>query len=476
MKKYQYSTLYLWHTKNTLWRLGFGLVWCAVLSAIMYSCDDFVAVDLPQSQLTTPAVFEDSGTATAAMTELYSKIRDGGLLTGSANGLSHLLGNYADELDFYGGSQNSAVPFYQNSLVATNPTVKELWNTTYNQIYGANALIEGLSNSTKLTVTVKDQLTGEALFVRALLHFYLANLYSDVPYITTTDYEQNRVAVRLTVAEVYQQAKVDLEQALLLLPEDYLSYDRVRPNVYAAHALLARINLYAGLWDEAANEASAVLNQTGLYSNDAPLAGTFLNDSNGTIWQLAAGFAGGNTLEVGTFSFEVGPPPLSALRTNFMAAFEVGDQRKDAWIGSVTDGSSTWYYPSKYKAGATGVSSEYSVVFRIAELYLIRAEARAHNGDLIGSREDLNIVRQKAVLLASTATTESELLTAILQERRVEFFTEFGHRFFDLKRYGLLQTTLSPLKPGWDATAILFPIPATELSLNPNLLPQNIGY
>jgi hypothetical protein len=109
-------------------------------------------------------------------------------------------------------------------------------------------------------------------------------------------------------------------------------------------------------------------------------------------------------------------------------------------------------------------------------MYLIRAEARAHSGDLIGAKEDLNTIRHTAGLADTSADTQDEILDAILQERRLELFTEFGHRFFDLKRFNRIQSVLSAAKPGWDAHDDLFPIPEAELSLNPKLLPQNPGY
>jgi hypothetical protein len=95
---------------------------------------------------------------------------------------------------------------------------------------------------------------------------------------------------------------------------------------------------------------------------------------------------------------------------------------------------------------------------------------------LIGAQEDLNVVRHLAGLGNTSSNTQSDLLAAVLQERRVELFTEFGHRFFDLKRFGSIQTVLTAVKPGWDGHDVLFPIPETELTLNPHLLPQNLGY
>ena len=92
------------------------------------------------------------------------------------------------------------------------------------------------------------------------------------------------------------------------------------------------------------------------------------------------------------------------------------------------------------------------------------------------SKEDLNKIRTRAGLANTSALTQVEILDAILQERRLELFTEFGHRFFDLKRYNKIQSVLSAAKTGWDTHDALFPIPQVELGLNPNLKPQNSGY
>lgn len=110
------------------------------------------------------------------------------------------------------------------------------------------------------------------------------------------------------------------------------------------------------------------------------------------------------------------------------------------------------------------------------EQYLIRAEARAYQVNISGAQEDLNIIRNRAGLSDTSATTQQDLLSAILQERRLELFTEIGHRWFDLKRTGQAGTVLAPLKPAWQERNLLLPIPETELILNPNLQPQNPGY
>lgn len=461
---------------KSILRSKYGLL-LVLMTIGLCACDDFVEVDLPNSQLTAEAVFQDKFTATAALVDIYSKMRTAGVLSGSLAGTSSLIGNYADELDFYGNPQSAILPFYQNSVIATNRDIKTLWDNSYKQIYTANAVIEGVEQSTSLPQNTRDLLKGEALFIRSIIHFYLVNLYNDIPYIKTTDYLQNRQVSRTPANEVYQQIITDLETAIIVLPEEYATADRVRPNKFAAKALLARVYLYAGLWAEAANEASAVLNQVALYQLDTSLESSFLKNSNSTIWQFMSSAAGINTSEASTFIFNSGPPPNSALRAELLNAFETNDVRKTAWIRTVSNGTGTWHHAFKYKANTnTGTSVEFSKVLRVAELYLIRAEARARQGELITAKEDLNAIRLRSGLTETTANDQAELVNAILNERRVELFTEFGHRFFDLKRMNRLDEFLAPIKPGWSPTMAHLPIPEAEILLNPNLAPQNPGY
>lgn len=447
------------------------------LSALMISsCDSFVELELPASQLTASATFEDKITANAAMVDVFSKMRDGGLFSGSSFSMPHLLGNYTDELTFYGNPQDDVVPFYTNTILASNTTIKSLWNSGYNQIYSANAVIEGVANSATLLVADRNELKGEALFVRAFIHFYLTNMFGSIPYITTTDYQQNLKVSKVSNPTIFNNCIADLKEAISLLPENYKSSDRTRPNKFAARALLSKVYLYNQQWNEAAVEASLVIDKTSLYPMETNLDKIFLKESTSTIWQFAPSATGSNTLEAQTYIFTVGPPASSALSSNLLDAFSIGDQRKNKWIQSVSSGSTIWYYAAKYKSRSTAVSTEYSIIIRLNEIYLIRAEARVRAGDLANGKQDLNLIRTNAGLANTNANSQPELLDAILKERKVELFTEQGQRFFDLKRFNKLQTTLSTIKPGWDTFGDIFPIPATEVALNPNLLPQNTGY
>src|SRR5690606_22566439 len=143
-------------------------------------------------------------------------------------------------------------------------------------------------------------------------------------------------------------------------------------------------------------------------------------------------------------------------------------------------------YPTKYKdnRSADGIT-EYSMVMRLAEQYLIRAEARARQDKLTDAVEgvgnsaesDLNAVRTRAGLAGTDADTKSSMLLAIEDERLRELYTEWGHRWLDLKRTNRTTAVLEPLKPGWNETKELFPIPAIQFINDPAMEgQQNPGY
>jgi hypothetical protein len=125
-------------------------------------------------------------------------------------------------------------------------------------------------------------------------------------------------------------------------------------------------------------------------------------------------------------------------------------------------------------------------VFRLAEQYLIRAEAKAQLGNITGvnsAASDLDTIRSRAGLSVTTATTREEMLKAIEKERVCEFFTEWGHRWLDLKRSESFITAgntraddlLKVLKVNWQSTDMLYPIPQEEMRQNPAST-QNPGY
>ena len=438
------------------------------------ACNKFVSIDPPTTQAASSLVFSNEAAATSAIVGLYSRMTQGNLQICSG-AMTAYPGQSADEC-YYTFSNGDDTRFATNSLVADNGTGNyiRLWRAGYQVIYNANAILEGLEASATLPPGSKNQLKGEALVVRSLCYFYLANLYGAVPFTLQSDYQVNQSLSRTPVPAIYQQIESDLLLAKSLLPVAYASANRSRPNRYAATALLARLYLYQKNWAAAATTATELI-QSNNYSIVSNLTGVFVQTSNETIWQLAKD--NGNTGE--GFSFvpsSTTSRPSYALTTYLVNAFEATDKRKTSWIGKNTASGMDYYYPSKYKARASTPITESYVVFRLAEQYLIRAEARAMQNDLIGAKSDIDVIRTRAGLPGLAVTTQTSLLTALEKERQTELFMEWGHRWQDLIRWGRANAVLGVIKgTNWQPTDVLYPIPLGELQSNASLT-QNPGY
>lgn len=475
---------FTFHKLLLLLRKRYTVLWISFWICLMPACRKFIEVPVPPTETFPDAVYSSDLTATAAVTAIYGNmIFDNGLASGNNRSITFLCGLSADELENY-SSWAGQREFYENGVNTNNTAIDgAFWDPAYRYIYGANAVLEGLERSTAVTATTKKQLQGEALFIRAFCHFYLVNLFGDVPYLDSTDYQANIVKFRSPRAVVYQRVIADLKGARDKLSAKYARAERVRPNKWAATALLARAYLYTGNWAAAEAQATAVLNQNSDYSLDS-LNGVFLKNSKETIWQLMPNNTQGiNTWEGYNFILAAAPvsgdgPNSAVLSPQLVKAFENGDQRRVNWVDSIIPDGSTdvYYFPYKYKIPNGTELKEYSMVLRLAELYLLRAEARAQQGNISGARMDLDRIRERAGLPSTNANTKEVLLTAIAHERQVELFTEWGHRWLDLKRTGKANAILEGVKVSeWQPTDTLYPIPQSERAMNPNLT-QNPGY
>ena len=460
-----------------LLQLRYGPVFMTllILSISFSACKKFVEVGPPKTDLVRNTVFIDDATATAALSSIYSQMVTGGFASGDPNSFTFLGSLLSDEMDNY-SSNLETIEFYDNTLSPTNSMANRMWVELYKYIYKANAIIEGISDSTGLTPALKRQLEGEAKFVRAFSHFYLINLFGDVPLILSTNYKANSVVFRTPKAKVYQQIIDDLKDAQNLLANDYSfsNNERVRPNKWAASALLARVYLFTQDWANAEIQSTAVIDNTTLYSLELDLTMVFLANSAESIWQLSNDF--GNTWDASTFVF-TGYPSNGALRQAFINTFEAGDNRLVNWIGADSSTGQTYYYPYKYKVAASDPIVEYSTVLRLSEQYLIRAEARVQQNNVLEGRSDLNIVRKRAGLLSIDSNDPAVVLLALEHERQVELFTEWGHRWLDLKRLMIADSIMGSVKPNWKSTDQLLPIPALQILNDPNMAnAQNPGY
>ncbi|KYP15219.1 MAG: hypothetical protein A1D16_03145 [Flavihumibacter sp. CACIAM 22H1] len=367
--------------------------------------------------------------------------------------------------------------FYKNAVDPTSTILNsQFWTASYRVIYRTNAIIEGLSRSSNITSAKKNTFLGEMKTIRAFSYFSLVNIFGEIPLITSTNYAVNDQKPRTSIDSVYKQILTDLTEAVDLLPEYYSSPFRSRINKYTATALLARLYLYRKDWEKAEKSSSNIIS-SGMYSLPQNLETMFKNTGNETIWQLAPTNESYNTSEAAKFiPSSPGSVPRLLLTETILNIFEQEDLRKTHWIGSNVVNGNIYYFPYKYKNRSRNFIDEYTIVFRLAEQYLIRAEARMQLDNIEGALEDINTIRERAGLPHLSTTSKSELANAIQKERQIEFFAEFGHRWFDLKRTASLDQVLSPIKgTDWQSTDSLYPIPFNEILYNSALL-QNAGY
>jgi hypothetical protein len=456
-------------------------------------CKKFVDVPGPDTSVSQTNVYSSDATAVAVLTGIYAGMSNNQLYGGGITSMSFFPGLSSDELVLFSGLGNATYTgYYTNALTNLNVGSGDFWSNIYSIIYVANSAISGLTNNADLTPAVQQQLLGEAKFVRAFCYFYLVNLYGDVPLVTGTNYTVNAGLARTPKAQVWQQVIGDLKDAQSLLSPDYLDAtlqnvtpQRVRPTSWAATALLARTYLYTDSFANAAAQATAVINNSAEFSLDT-LNGVFLANSTEAIWQLQPVESGWNTQDAQVFIIPATGPGQNwpvYLSTNLLNSFEMGDQRRSDWVDSVMANGVTYYYSFKYKSDSLGAPvTEYEMVLRLGEQYLIRAEAEAELGQTVSATSDLNAIRIRAGLDSTTASSQQDLLTAILHERQVELFTEWGHRWLDLIRSGTVNSVMG--SPGnvcqekrgtWSPDWQLYPISLYELQHDPNLV-QNAGY
>ncbi|SHK71772.1 RagB/SusD domain-containing protein [Epilithonimonas mollis] len=444
--------------------------------SVITSCSDFLNVDLPKDQLTKDLVFNDDNLARSAMAGVYRSLETGGFLFGGASGGGVYLGCYSDELVAY-NTTSSEYQLYNMDVNARSSMVKNLWQTSFNQIYSINSIIDGLENSAGVSAAVKKQLRGEALFLRALLHLYLAGTYDRIPYVTSISYELNQSISSQPIDAVLSAARKDVEEALSLLPDNAARGLRIRPTKAAAYALLARVALYQKDWQNAVLYSSKIIADPA-YTLEPDVKTVFLKEGRSVIWAFEPPVALGNTREAITYILLGAPPSTISLSPSLVAAFSTGDKRALAWIGTIRDsGNRPYYYAYKYKQNKpAGTPKECSVVLRAEEQYLIRAEAYAQLGEQAKALQDINVIRQRAGIPLYTTLDKQLILDEISKEKKLEFFTEYGLRFFDLKRTGRIQAVMVDAKPNWTSKFQNFPIPESELLLNPKLGPQNEGF
>lgn len=454
------------------------------LFLITLSCEEFIEVEVPNHKIVSETVFSNNETANSAVVGILNELFKADFSNGSFRSVTMLAGLSADNFQTTALVQKLN-EFSENEISINNSYNLELWASAYNIIYMCNAVLEGLSVSDGVSMQMKGKLMAETQFVRAFVYFYLVNLYGDVPIVKSTDYRKNALAVRSDLNEIYNLIIDDLNKAVEVLGGTYENEERLRPNRFTALALLARVYLYREDWERAEKCSSQVIASTENFMLLNNLDEVFLSNSREAIWQISP--AGNGALSFITNEARIfiltSPPPNSqqpvALSSEFIESFYDDDLRKDIWIGQYHTENGVYHYPSKYKNNIQEEITEYNMVLRVSEQYLIRAEAYAQQGKIQEAVADLNNIRRRANLELISSNLPSigqkALIDSIRVEKNKELFSEWGHRWLDLKRARKASNILSNIKSSWQETDLLYPIPEEEMHKNPNLT-QNNGY
>lgn len=440
---------------------------------LFISCEKLLEVDTPENQIPNEAVFETVQTANSALAELYAGLFASSPISGDQSGT--LLGSYTDDLSYYGATSNSGLTEINlNQQIESNATIGSYWASAYRLIYISNAIMEGTEKSVSIPPGEKERIKGEALLVRSLIFFYLQQIFGDIPVPLSTNYQINQSLSKTPAAQVLTMLENDFNKCSSMLTDNYRSAERIVPNRKVAQLMLAKIYMLKSKWPQAEQLLKTII-QTPMYQFENDLSKVFIKSGSHILWQLKPKNSGDPTREASTYYFVNAAPVSYALSQSLINAFTIADNRKSKWTATVTVGANTWHRADKYK-NRTNNNTEYSIVFRLAEVYLLLSEALAQQEKIAEALPYINATRQRASLMPLVMPiTKQSLLDEIILENRKEFFTEMGHRFMNLKRLGRLNDLLYS-KPNWKGFHVLWPLPQKELLLNQNLNPQNTGY
>jgi hypothetical protein len=410
------------------------------------------------------AAIVDKKSANAVLVGAYS------LLSANAyqgNTFRYVTNLSSDNLKWVGNTPTNR-EFWVHDIFATNSRVSELWGGIYKTINITNHIITEVPKIKDITYTQTNRNSdrGEAFFIRAFSYFDLARIWGKVPIQTNPTTSVKNVQPNVEVDTVYQQVERDLDSAIALLP---LTFNRNHANQYAAKSLKARLYLYWENWTKAESNATEVINNTTDFKLVKPY-NLFYASKNTTesVFEINYTVNNKNSWASNWFASNVTGGKRELLPTDDLIALLKDPTKGGDRSALLLTINGVTYGNMNFKI-ATGDDQAFAI--RIAELYLIRAEARAKLANISGGLSDLNTIRQRSnVPSINTVADGIDLFNKIQDERRLEFAYE-SHRWFDLIRTKKAQSVLSIS----DVYRLRFPLPKQEILSNP-LLTQNSGY
>ncbi|MFT3748990.1 MAG: RagB/SusD family nutrient uptake outer membrane protein [Agriterribacter sp.] len=423
------------------------------------------------SAITTPENVD------AAVIGMYSLLGNGALYGTNLLLLPDL--QASDGYVSWRGTFQSYRQVANKNMARDNAEALRTWQYGYEAINMANIVLESLNLVTDQDQ--KDQLEGEALFVRGVMHFELVRLYG-LPWGATANNTQPGIVIktkatkdetaafeqkaRNTVAEVYTQAIGDLTAASQKLPQD----NGTRANRYAAFAFLSRLYLQQHDYANALVASDSVIQNSGFKLN-ASISAVFDNkntkESIFEIQQNDQNNAGTSNDGMATFYASLVGVGRADVRmvSDFLDTYDENDLRLSQWyyIGVGARPKNT--YCSKWKSFSQNLP-----IVRLAEMYLTRAECNVRLGSAVGDTPENDVAKVINPLRVTLPEIADPTLDDILDVRYHELAFE-GVRIHDVKR---LQIATGDYD--WDADELVFPIPQREVDATNGIIIQNPGY
>jgi starch-binding outer membrane protein, SusD/RagB family len=442
----------------------------AIIALFLPACE-ILDVD-PQHSMPADQAITDAAGVTRGILGCYDAMQ----------GVGHYGRNYVVVADLttdiltWSGTTAGYNQINNNSILADNVIVEGIWASIYNGLNRINNVIVQVPTAEGMTAQQKDRALAELYFLRALHHFDLVRLFGDVPIRTEPVFadEEDLNVPRRPVAEVLNLVHADLDFAVDHLSDEIIRGRAARP---AAQALKARVSLHhyalsgqPAHLNAAKTYATAVINHPNLQL-ETNYAVLFSGESSReSIFEVEFNEQDRNRYAEYFFHTSMSGRYEFAPTQAFVDSFAPDDIRKDVIIGMAAGN----LYANKYNDIVAGTDNAY--VFRLAEMYLIRAEAETLlEGSGADIRRDIDAIRVRAGLTPTTISDNNYPAFRLeIESQRMKEFAFEGHRWFDLVRTNRAQEVLENVN---SADQTLFPIPLTEILANDNPgMVQNPGY
>lgn len=458
----------------------------ALLLVAAVSCGSILDV-APINQVPEEVAIISPVTARAAVAGLYDGLQG----TSYYGGTFLHFGDLSAEDVEHTGTFTTYREVDQNTITADNSTIEGMWDGLYRVIGRANIVILKVPTVTGLDPVERDQMLGEAHFIRALTYHNLVKFWGDtaasglgvpIRLVPAPDIPSSATITRATTGAVYTQILSDLSEAQALM--SFVDSTR-RASLGAVHAIRSRVYLYQKNWAGAEAQAESVAAMG--YTLAPQFSDLFTPDGGDTpedilrvnftptefnllgFYYRAKGLAAGRR-EITPSNVLIRAWDSDTNFTGAPATYNPVDARGQ-WSVAF---QGTTKYGSKYP---TSVGAEDLHAIRFAEVLLIQAEAEARQNKLGEAEATITPIRTRAGLpaLGLGALTQQQAIDAILRERRFELAYE-GDRWPDLVRTGRAGAYLASFVPARPAYQVLYPIPLNEIDVTIPPLVQNPGY